>query len=427
MTSLAYEASKDPRILEDLTPEELLRLEYDFSFWGRKDQLEPEEFKIGDYLSWMILAGRGWGKSRVGSETTNLRVREGRISRIGLIAPTAADARDVMVEGVSGIIVTSPPWFRAEYHPSRREIIWPNGAKATIFSAEDPDQIRGHQHDWLWMDELAAWSHLTMQDAFDQAMFTLRQGSAQYMITTTPRPIKIIRDLLKRSSVYVTRGSSYDNLQNLSPTFREQIISQYEGTRLGRQELNAEILDDTPGALWTASNLDEFRIKKEDCPPLKRIAIGVDPAGSREGHEIGICVGGIAYDSQGYLLADLSMHGSPDEWANRVIEAYDEYQADSIVIENNFGGQMVSSVIRNIRPEAAIKEVRASRGKAVRAEPISMLYERGLIHHAGGFPILEDQLTTWLAEEGSNDRLDALVWLFTELMSSQMRGKVWFA
>jgi len=425
--SLARKVAANPELLDGLSNEEIAALEYDWEFWARPNQIEPPEFARGEYFIWLLLAGRGFGKTRVGSETTNKRVREGRASLIALVAPTAADARDIMVEGPSGIIATSPPWFKAVYHPSRREVTWPNGAKAIIFSAEDPDQSRGSQQDWAWCDELAAWSHLTMQSCWDNLMMGLRVGAAQCMVTTTPRPIKIVRDLMKRESVYKTRGSTYENLANLAPSFREQIVETYEGTRLGRQELYAEILEDTPGALWTDEMISRNRIiNPEDCPPLKRVAVAIDPAGSRDGHEVGIVGGGIAYDGQGYLLADRSMNGRPDEWGQAALALYDELEADCIVVETNFGGEMVASVIHNIRPEAPVREVRATRGKAIRAQPVSMLSERNLIHHVGRFDLLEDQLTTWLVEEGPNDRLDAYVWLFTDLMPAQIKGRLWF-
>lgn len=426
--SMAMLASQHPEILDDLSDEELLKLEYDWSFWARPDQLEPDEFIAQEYILWLVLAGRGYGKTRVGAETTNKRVRESRAGRIGLIAPSVADCRDVMVEGESGIIPTSPPWDRPKYISSRRRVEWPNGAVAFLYSAEDPDQLRGPQHDWVWMDELAAWPRQTMQDTYDNAMFGLRKGAAQYLVTTTPRPIEILRQLVKKSSTYITKGSTYDNLHNLSNTYRQTVVEQYEGTRLGRQELYAEILDDVPGAIWTWPMIENFRITDEKLPALKRIGIGVDPAGSRDGHEVGIVVGGIAYDDQGYLLADRSIRATPDVWGNAVLDAFDEFDADVIILENNFGAEMVAGVIRNIRPNAPIIEVRASRGKSIRAQPVSLLNERGLIHHvgdAGKFYVLESQLTQWLPEDGPNDRMDAYVWLWTNLMSGRVRGKVW--
>lgn len=427
MTSMAVEASRHPEVLADLSDAELLKLEHDWNFWARPNQKEPEAFKAGIMLIWLLLAGRGFGKTRVGAETTNDRVERGASGTIALVAPTAADARDVMIEGPSGIVTVAKPWFKPVYQSSKRRVTWPNGATATIFSAEDPDQLRGPQHDLAWCDELAAWPHLTQQDVWDNLMFGLRMGSAQCIITTTPRPIKIIRDLMKKPSTYITRGSTYENLGNLSRTFREQIVQTYEGTRLGRQELHAEILNDTPGALWTEDNLNEYRVKSLPERGLKRVAVAVDPAGSREGHEVGITAGGISYDGQGYLLGDYSLRGSPAEWGEAVLKAYDKHEADAIVVETNFGGEMVAQVIHGLRPSAPVVEVRAARGKTVRAQPVSMLNERGLIHHVGQYPILEDQLTTWLVEEGPNDRLDAYVWLWTYLLPSQVRGKIWFA
>lgn len=426
MTSLALEAARNPSILEGLSDEELLKLEYDWAFWARENQLEPEEFVSGIYNIWLVLSGRGFGKTRIGAETTNKRVKAGSAKNIGLIAASAADARDTMVLGQSGLVEVSPPWFRPVYHPSKRSVEWPNGAVAHLYSAEDPDQLRGPQHDWVWMDEIAAWARNNIQETWDNAMFGLRQGLAQAIVTSTPRPIEIIRDLNGRPNVYVTRGSTYENIMNLAPSFRDEVVRTYEGTRLGRQELYGEILTDNPDALWTSENLDLNRILREDMPVLKRKAVAVDPAGSRKGHEVGIVAGGIAFDGQGYLTKDASMNGTPNQWGTRVLEVYDEEECDIIVIENNFGGEMVTNTIRNLRPEAPIIEVRASRGKQIRAQPVSLLNERNLIHHVGYFPKLEDQLVTWLIEEGPNDRLDAYVWLWTHLMASQVKGRIWF-
>lgn len=425
--SLAMYIADHPELLKDFSDEEILKLEYDWEgFWARPNQLEPEEIITSEKQIWLVLSGRGFGKTRMGSETTNKRVKDGRARNIGLIAASAADARDTMVLGQSGIVETSPPWFKAVYHSSKRSVEWPNGAVAHLYSAEDPDQLRGPQHDWVWCDELAAWPHLNIQPAWDNMIFGLRQGKAQCMVTTTPRPIEIVRNLIIKPSAHITRGSTYENLANLATTFREEVVAAYEGTRLGRQELYAEILTDNPDALWTAENLDKCRVRIEDLPVLKRKAVAVDPAGSRKGHEVGIVAGGIAFDGQGYLTRDESMNGTPNEWALKVLQVYDEEEADVIVIENNFGGEMVSSAIRAIRPEAPIVEVRASRGKQIRAQPVSLLNERGLIHHVGYFSKLEDQLTTWLIEEGPNDRLDAYVWLWTHLMSGIVKGRVWF-
>ena len=429
MVSLAHEvATKHPHLLNELSDEELLKLEYDWKFWARPNQLEPEHFSDGFYQIWMIMTGRGFGKNRSASEAINDRVEQGKIKSVALVAPTAADARDIVVMGDSGIVTRSKPWFKAQFMPSKRRVEWPNGAHAIIYSAEDPEQLRGHNSDFAYLDELASWNHLTIQQAFDNLMFGLRLGSAQAIITTTPRPIKIIRELVKDSQVYVTRGSTYENLHNLAPAYRQRIVSRYEGTRLGRQELYAELLDDTPGALWHYETIERNKVSRDDVPPLKRIAIGVDPAGSRDGHEVGIIAGGVSYTDEGYCLGDYSMSGTPEQWGQRAIYAYDLHEADCIVVETNFGGEMVANVIHNIRPEIYVVEVRASRGKRVRAEPVSMLSERDLIHHVRDADLhqLEDQLTTWLLEEGPNDRLDAYVWTFTELMPAHVKGKLWF-
>lgn len=449
MVSLAYEAAQHPEVLKGLSDEEVLKLEYDWRFWARPNQLEPDEFRNGLTQIWLILAGRGWGKTKTGGETVNERVRTGRAGRIALVAPTAADARDVMIEGPAGIVTTSPPWFRARYMPSKRKVIWPNGAEALLFSAEDPDQLRGPQHDLAWCDELAAWPRLVQQEVWDNLMFGLRIGAAQCIITTTPRPIPLLRDLIKRGTVSITKASTYENLVNLSKSYRATVVDQYEGTRLGRQELHAEILDDTPGALWTFTTLDNNRIKPKDLPPLKRIGVAIDPMGAaafeaarlrragdsqkEQAHEVGILVGGVGYDDQGYLLADYSGIWTPREWTDKAIDAYDMHMADVIVAETNYGGEMVEQVIRDAQMlrhpgsmQLNFKSVKASRGKAIRAEPVAALDERGLLHLVGSFDRLEMQLTSWVPEDGPNDRLDAYVWLWTYLMSGKRRGKVWF-
>lgn len=434
LQSMAFRVARNPEVLNSMSDEELLRLNYDWNFWGRPNQMEPSLFIERHKQIWLLLAGRGWGKTRVGAETTNKRVREGRAGRIALVAPTAADARDIMIEGPSGIVTISPPWFKAKYISSKRRIEWPNGAYATMYSAEDPDQLRGPQHDFAWCDEIAAWARLVQQEVWDNLMFGLREGASQVIVTTTPRPIPLIKDLLKANTTFATRASTYENFSNLSETFKQQTVSRYEGTRLGRQELHAEVLEDTPGALWTGDLLDENRISPADLPELKRIAVAIDPSGSRDGHEQGILIGGISYTGEGYLLRDSSGHYTPSQWANRALDDYDEYGCDVIIGETNYGGEMVEAVIRGIANERAgnaplvnFKAVKASRGKTIRAEPVAALDERHIVHLVGHFPELEEQLTTWLAEDGPNDRLDAYVWLWTALMPAKVHGRVWSA
>jgi phage terminase large subunit-like protein len=363
-----------------------------------------------------VLAGRGFGKTRIGSETVRLWARD--FGLVNLIGATADDARDIMIEGESGILAVCPKHERPLYQVSKRQLSWPNGAKSLIFTADEPDRLRGKQHEKLWADELGAWRH---PEAWDQARLGLRLGSCpQALVTTTPRPTKLIRELLDDASCTVTRGSSYENRANLAEAFFAQIIRKYEGTRLGRQELLAEVLDDNPGALWKRENIEEHAVSV--CPELKRIVVAVDPAGSTaEGAaDTGIIVAGIGHDDHGYILDDMSLHGSPNEWGTQAVAAYSKYKADRVVGENNFGGEMVEFTIRTVNKNVSYKNVHASRGKTIRAEPVAALYEQGKVHHIGSFPELEDQLCQWEPGMKSPDRLDAAVWALTELMVSDV-------
>jgi phage terminase large subunit-like protein len=391
-------------------------LKYDWPKWARKEQLAPD----GEYDGWLIIAGRGWGKTRVGSETVRSEVESGRSGRIGLVAETSADGRDVIVEGESGIIACSPPWNRPSYEPSKRRLTWPNGAIATLYDAREPDQLRGPQHDFLWFDELAKYRYADA--VFDQAMFGLRLGTRpRWLVTTTPRPIALIRRLLAQVGVRVTRGRSTDNLGNLSPSYQRNVIDRYKGTRLGRQELDAEVLDDIPGALWSRRSLDECRVPK--APVLTRIVIGVDPAttSSEGANETGIIAAGLDASNTAYILEDWTIRGSPDQWARKAVAAYRKNSADCLVAESNQGGEMVAQVIRSVA-DIPVKLVRATRGKWVRAEPVSALYEQGRVHHVGTLPELEDQMISFTPERAADrsdgyspDRVDALVWALTEL------------
>jgi len=334
---------------------------------------------------------------------------------MALVGATAADARDVMVEGESGLLNVCPPWNKPRYEPSKRRVTWPNGALATLYSADEPDRLRGPQHDGALCDELAAWRY---DDAWDQLMFGLRLGQRpRVVVATTPRPTSLIKRLLKAPTTAVTRGTSYDNRANLAPTFFAQIVAKYEGTRLGRQELNAELLEDVEGALWQrASMIDAHRV--EVAPQLRRIVVGVDPsvADGGERDEAGIVVCGMSLDGQGYVLADHSLSASPDGWAKAAVAAYRTHSADRIVAEVNNGGAMVEATIRTVERGVSYKALHASRGKQTRAEPIAALYEQGRIHHVGAFPSLEDQMCGWVPGDSSPDRMDALVWALTELM-----------
>lgn len=400
-------------IINSLEDEEVAALLYDWQgIWARDSQLIPVE--LNDIKNiWLILAGRGWGKTRTGVEYVRELVRDG-YKRIALIGPTPADVRDVMIEGESGIMNTLPEWELPLYEPSKRRLTFPNGAIATVYSGYKPDQLRGPQHDAFWADELAAWQYL--QETWDMLMFGLRLGSPRGIITTTPRPLPVIKSLMKADNVVITRGSTYENRENLADAFFNAIIGKYEGTRLGRQELNAEILDDNPNALWNRKNIDKNRIAK--APDLKRIVVAIDPNASdnENSDEIGIIVAGIDREGIGYVLKDVSLLGSPKEWGTAAIAEYYKYNADRIVAEINNGGNMVEYVIRSIDTDISYKGVHASKGKYTRAEPISALYEQDRIKHVGSFPKLEDEMCEWEQGMDSPNRLDALVWAFTELM-----------
>ena len=385
---------------------------------ARPNQLPP----AGDWQVWLLLAGRGFGKTRTLAEWVCQQAASGQASRIALVAATAADARDVLVEGQSGILAVSPQWFRPVYEPSKRRLTWPNGAIATTFSAEEPERLRGPQHDAAVCDELGAWSR---PETWDMLQFGLRLGrNPRCLVATTPRPTKLIRELLGREGrdVVVTRGSTYENRANLAPGFFNQIIGKYEGTRLGRQELNAELLDDTPGALWRHTVIDAAR--QAAAPQLARIVVAIDPAVStgEEADETGILVVGKDTQGHGYVLADLSGKHQPVEWATIATTAYRTHRADRIVAERNNGGAMVEATIRMVDNNVPVTTVWASRGKVARAEPVSALYEQGRVHHIGTFPQLEDQMCAFTsdfdrAKAGySPDRLDALVWALTELL-----------
>lgn len=394
-----------------LTPKEKAELYYRWEFWARDNQLAPS----GSWRSWLLMAGRGFGKSRTGAEWVRRQVESGSCGRIALVGRTAADCRDVMVEGESGILAISPAWCKPRYEPSKRRLTWPNGAIATTYSGDQPDQLRGPQHDGAWCDELAAWRY---PDAWDQLQFGLRLGAdPRVVVTTTPRPVKHIRDLISQATTHVTRGSTYDNKANLAPAFLSQIVRRYEGTRLGRQELNAELLDDNPYALWKRSQIEKLRIAK--APQLRRIVVAVDPSitSGEDSAETGIIVAGLGVDNHGYLLEDCSLgQATPAEWARAAVGAYRRHSADRIVAETNQGGEMVEHTIRTVDRNVSYQAVHASRGKLTRAEPISALYERGLVHHVGVFPELEDQMCDWIPGEPSPDRMDAAVWALTALM-----------
>lgn len=399
---------------------QLQELRFDWSgFWARPSQIAPP----GAWFVWLVLAGRGFGKTRIGAEW--VREQKDKVGRIALVAPTTADVRDTLIEGESGIMACSPPWDRPVYQPSKRKLTWANGAVAYCFSAEEPERLRGPQHGAAWCDELAAWTYL--EETWDNLLLGLRLGTdPRVCATTTPKPRAMLRKLVKDATTRVTRGSTYDNLENLAQTFREIVLAKYEGTTLGRQELHAELLDETPGALWLRKMVDALRLKS--APPLARIVVGVDPAAtSGEGSaETGIVVDGIGDGTKatrhGYTLEDCSLRASPGVWAARAVKAFKDWKADRIIAEANNGGEMVEHTIHTVDPNVPVTLVHASRGKHTRAEPIAALYEQGRWHHIGGFPQLEDQMVGWVPGEPSPDRMDAHVWAATALVDGGATG-----
>lgn len=382
-------------------------LKYRWDINAREKQIIPEK----DFFIWLILAGRGFGKTRTGAETVRYWVRNNAI--VNLIGATADDARDIMIEGESGILAICPNNERPIYVASKRRLEWQNGAVSLIFTADEPERLRGKQAMKIWMDELASWRY---PEAYDQAMMGLRLGDKpQAIVTTTPRPTKIILDLIKDERNIITTGSTYENKNNLSQGFFDYVIKKYEGTRLGRQELNAELLTDNPGALWKRENIDKARVTK--APELDYVIVGVDPSASSTGDEAGIITGGRKGEDY-YTLADDSVQGSPQTWATAAVTAYHRHKANMIVAEKNNGGEMVEAVIKQVDPSVPVKLVHASRGKATRAEPVAAISEQGRDHHVGAFPKLEDELCLWMPGDASPNRLDAKVWMITELLGN---------
>jgi phage terminase large subunit-like protein len=407
--------------LASMTEEEKAALRWDWKFWARPNQLPPE----GNWNVWMVLAGRGFGKTRLGSEWIRDLAHEHPGCRIALVAETAADARDVMIKGDSGILNCDPTLTEDSWSPTNRCLSWPNGSKAYTYNGTTPDQLRGPQHHFAWVDELAKFEY--MQDAWDQLMFGLRLGEhPQVLVTTTPRPLPLIKKLVSDPDNAITRGSTLDNAANLAASTVKALYESYGNTRLGRQELDGEILGDIPGALWSHDNIDQNRLK-EAPEDLERVIVAVDPAtSSNEGSdEHGIVVVAMARDedgyARGYILEDASLKGTPEEWAKQAVRMYRKWSADKIVAEKNQGGEMVLSVIRAADRSVPVKLVHASRGKVIRAEPISALYEQNRIHHVGRHDKLEDQMCEFSIDNvrnksvGSPDRVDALVWGLTEL------------
>lgn len=428
--------SERQAILDELTDEEAEALWYDWKAWARPEQVPPDN---ADWKNWLFLAGRGAGKTRSAAEVVRSWAEQG-ITPLALVGPTAADVRDVMVEGESGILAISPPWFMPDYEPSKRRLTWPNGVRASLFSAEEPSRLRGPQFAKAWCDEICAW--VKMQETWDMLMFGLRLGiRPQAIITTTPRPVPLLRKLMKDKKTYMTRAGTRSNYANLAPDFIEEIEERYAGTRLGRQELDGEVLDDTPGALWTHSMFKH--VLESEVPELVEICVAVDPSGSdgTGGDSQGIVAAGKSAAGDYYVLRDASCRERPLKWGKRVADLHDDLLADYIVAEINYGGAMVEDTIKGIREDLIVKVVTASRGKVIRAQPISAKYEQGKVYHVvaerkegeppshfmyDGLKELEDQMVQMTSEgytgEGSPDRVDAAVWAISALMGSTDGG-----
>jgi len=384
---------------------------------ARAEQLPPD----GDWHTWLYLAGRGAGKTRTAAEWLAWEAIKTPATRWAIVAPTYSDARDTCVEGDSGILGVLRRYDAVlNWNRSLGEIVLTNGSIIKLFSADKPDRLRGPQHHGAWCDELAAFRY---SDTWDQLQLGLRLGDKpRVIVTTTPRPTPLIRSLAGRNdnSVALTRGSTFDNAANLAPSALLEFEARYGGTRLGRQELFGEILEDTEGALWTRGLIDRNRVLK--APPLARIVVSIDPAvtNTKDSDETGIVVCGSTNDGHGYVLGDYSFRGSPLDWASKAVSVFDEWKADALLVEVNQGGDMVSAVLKQIRLGLPIREVRAHIGKKLRAEPVAAMYEQGRIHHVGEFAKLEDQMTTWTPDlPDSPDRLDATVQAFADLLQSR--------
>ena len=412
--------------LDNLSEGELMALPYLFEFWAMEHQRPPE----GDWRSWVILGGRGAGKTRAGAEWVRDMVEgampldPGRAQRVAIIGETMDQAREVMVFGESGILACSPPDRMPVWNAGRRMLTWPNGATAQVFSAYDPEALRGPQFDAAWVDELAKWPKA--QDTWDMLQFGLRLGDApRVCVTTTPRNVPVLKQVLKQSSTVVTHAPTEANRANLADSFLTEVQERYAGTRLGRQELEGVLVEEAEGALWTAAMLEAKRV--EEVPDLDRIVVAVDPpvTGHSGSDECGIIVAGVRMsgapqDWKVYVIADASVQGvGPTIWAKAAVDAMVDWGADKLVAEVNQGGDLVEAVIRQVAPNVPLRKVHASKGKVARAEPVAALYEQGRVHHCGDLGALEDQMCAMTAQgfdgKGSPDRVDALVWAVSEL------------
>lgn len=410
-------------MLESLSGDELQAVLDDWLIWARADQLPSRS----DYRLWVLLGGRGAGKTRAGAEWVTHKARHAQAPvRIALIGPTFAEARHVMAEGVSGIMSVARGDFRPRYESSKQQITWPDGSMAQIFSAEEPDSLRGPQLHYAWCDELAKWGK--PRAVWDMLQFALRLGDKpQAVVTTTPRPLPLLNELMGAQASLLSRSRTKLNAANLAPDFLAAITATYGGTRLGRQELEGEILTDNPDALFARGLIEQARCKQ--APAMARIVVAVDPpAGTGEkSNACGIIAAGLGLDGVAYVLDDFTIKArSPSGWAARAIALYHARKADALIAEANQGGEMVRSVLANMDASVPVRLVHATRGKHLRAEPVAALYEQGRVKHAGVFAALEDELCDFenvIASSGASpDRVDALVWAVSELLLTRRAG-----
>ncbi|MBC7165298.1 MAG: DNA-packaging protein [Roseovarius sp.] len=430
-SAAAWIVSEGPDAQEDflaaLSEGELFALPWIFEFWAMPHQLPPE----GDWRTWVILGGRGAGKTRAGAEWVRAQVEgarpldAGRCARMALVGETVDQVREVMIFGESGIMACSPPDRRPEWQATRKRLLWPNGAIAQVFSAHEPESLRGPQFDGAWVDELAKWKRA--RETWDMLQFGLRLGEdPRVCVTTTPRNVGVLKELLERDSTVVTSAPTEANAANLAQGFLEEVRARYAGTRLGRQELDGVLVDEAEDALWTPAMIEAGRVA--EAPPLDRIVVAIDPPVTGHGGSdaCGIVVAGAitrgpVQEWRAFVLEDASFEGaSPAQWAEAAIRAMDRWGAERLVAEVNQGGDLVEQVIRQVDPLVALRKVHASRGKVVRAEPVAALYEQGRVHHLRGLGRLEDQMCAMTARgfegRGSPDRVDALVWALTDLI-----------
>jgi phage terminase large subunit-like protein len=395
---------------------ELRELLFCWELWSRPEQ----EWPAGDWRTWLIMAGRGFGKTRTGAETVRQVAMRRPNQRIALIGPTSADCRDVIVEGESGLLNVFPPEQRPIYEPSKRRVTFANGTMAIMYSAEEPERLRGPQHDFAYCDEIAVYPKPDL--LWQNLKFGLRLGpDPRIVATTTPKPVKFLKNLVQDAGTRVTRGSTYDNRANLPATVLADFDRIYGGTRIGRQELAGELLEEVEGALWRLSEIDARRVRK--APELVRIVIPIDPSvtSGPDSDECGIVPVGLGADGHGYVLGDHSGRMPAAQWAAKAVELLDLLEGDRIVAEVNNGGDLVETTIRTVRANVPYDKVHASKGKIPRAEPVAALYEQGKVHHVGSFPQLETEMCTWVSGMRSPSRMDSLVWGVSYLMLKPRR------